>query len=46
MGKEILAVPEDNLEEVIRIIEAGLERYGEFVSDNTRHNLEKWCRGS
>lgn len=39
---EILAVPEDNLLEVIRVIRAGL-RVSKKVSADTRRNLTKWC---
>ena len=42
MATEILAVPEDNLEEVIRIIREGL-KHAKKVSRDTRYNLKKWC---
>jgi len=49
MAKEILAVPEDNLEEVIKVIRAGLDLLkrvpvGKEISEDTRRNLEKWCK--
>lgn len=42
MASEILAVPEDSLAEVIRVIRAGLLRERK-VSRDTRRNLTKWC---
>jgi hypothetical protein len=42
--KETLSVPEENLEEVIRVIRAGLKTLDKFISKDTRHNLEKWCK--
>lgn len=41
MGSEILAVPEDYLEEVISVIRAGLNEVS--VSEDVRYNLTKWC---
>ena len=41
MAKEILAIPEKNLFEVIKIIHAGLERV--LVSGETRELLLQWC---
>lgn len=47
MGKEVLAIPEEKLEEVIWIIQAGLQydyAFGDSpVSDETRKSLDKWC---
>lgn len=48
MAKEILAIPEERLAEVIKVIRAGLEFVdsGEYlpqISDETREQLEKWC---
>ena len=42
MAKEILAVPEEDLEEVIQIIEAGLKAKKK-VSEDVRNGLEDWC---
>lgn len=41
MAVEILAVPEECLAEVIRVIRAGLAC--EQVSPETRDQLMKWC---
>jgi hypothetical protein len=41
MAKEVLAIPEKSLAEVIAVIRAGLKSIE--VSDNTRRNLEAWC---
>lgn len=41
MAKEILAVPEEYLQEVINVIRAGLKVTK--VSSSTKHNLKKWC---
>lgn len=42
MAKEVLAVPEECLEEVIQVIRAGLKASPE-VSVDVRENLERWC---
>jgi hypothetical protein len=42
--KETLAIPEESLEEVIRVIRAGLKTLDKFVSSDTRRNLGKWCK--
>lgn len=42
MANEILAVPEDSLAEVIRIIRAGLKA-AKKVSRNTLERLTEWC---
>ena len=41
MAKEILAVPEEYLEEVIRVIRAGLVIAS--ACDVVREQLTKWC---
>lgn len=41
MASEVLSVPEENLEEVIRVIRAGLK--STKVSKETRRNLTLWC---
>lgn len=41
MAKEILAIPEEALGEVIRVIRMGLEVAD--VSDDTRTALTLWC---
>lgn len=41
MASEILAVPEDNLAEVIAVIRAGLKTTK--VTPETREQLTKWC---
>lgn len=48
MAKEVLAVPEEHLEEVIKVIRAGLEHfyYGPRhpgVDPEVREQLLKWC---
>lgn len=46
MAKEILAIPEEHLAEVIRVIRAGLKSNdGRYlnISVETRVQLEKWC---
>jgi hypothetical protein len=42
VAKEILAVSEENLAEVIRVIRAGLK--AEKVSKEVRLNLSEWCK--
>lgn len=42
MAKEVLAVPEDSLLEVIKIIRAGLKATKKVTPD-VRYNLKKWC---
>jgi hypothetical protein len=42
MASEVLAVPEDNLLEVIAIIRAGLKATKKVTPD-VRYNLKKWC---
>ncbi len=46
MGKEVLAVPEAYLGEVIRVIRAGLKatKKNRKVGRETREQLEKWCK--
>lgn len=41
MASEALYVPEDNLEEVIRVIRAGCNNVK--VSKETKAQLRKWC---
>jgi len=41
MATEILAVPEENLSEVIAVIRAGLKTVD--VSSETRKQLVRWC---
>lgn len=43
MSTEILAVPEDHLEEVIEIIRTGL-KWKTIITPEVRENLEKWCK--
>ena len=43
MAKEILAVPEENLKEVIKIIRAGLHLLDKKITKDTKENLEEWC---
>jgi len=46
MGKEILAIPEEHLKEVVFVIRLGLTEavnYLERVSPTTRHILRSWC---
>lgn len=42
MAKEVLAVPEEALPEVIRVIRAGLKAIPD-VSSETREALLQWC---
>jgi hypothetical protein len=42
MASEILAVPEDYLAEVIRVIRSGLV-HERKLSRETRQQLKKWC---
>ena len=41
MAKEILAIPEESLPEVIRVIRAGLP--SKNVSNETKDRLIEWC---
>ena len=41
MAKEILAIPEEDLEEVIEVIRAGLKAIK--TSNDVWVNLNKWC---
>ncbi len=41
MAKEILAIPEGSLVEVIKVIRNGLKH--SKVSNETRRNLKQWC---
>lgn len=41
MSSEILAVPEENLREVIAVIREGLKSVK--VSRDTKYNLTNWC---
>ena len=43
MAKEILAVPEDHLMDVIEVIRAGLGALGDSVDAVVEFNLTKWC---
>lgn len=44
MAKEILAIPEQRLGEVIRVIRAGLATKNlKKVSQDTRKGLKGWC---
>jgi len=42
MAKEILAIPEEHLAEVIKVIRFGLKTYSE-VDAVVEHALNKWC---
>ena len=44
MASEILAVPEENLAEVITVIRTGLKN-AKKISKDTRRNLKEWCDG-
>lgn len=46
MAKEVLYVPEENLEEVIRVLRAGLEvlKKDKTITRDTRGALVKWCK--
>lgn len=41
MSNELLAVPEENLAEVIKVIRSGLKHVK--VSKETEKQLKKWC---
>lgn len=41
MAKEILAIPEENLKDVIGVIRNGLKVTN--VSNDTKTNLNEWC---
>lgn len=48
MASEILAVPEEHLADVIRVIRAGLKQYpfrrsGGNINPEVREQLNKWC---
>lgn len=43
MAKEILAIPENALSEVVEVIEAGLFVMKNTISLETRVNLTNWC---
>lgn len=42
MAKEVLAVPEESLKEVIAVIRSGLS-HNKWISQDTRDNLTEWC---
>ena len=42
MAKEILAVPEEKLEEVIHIIRTGM-KHVETIDSEVEEQLKKWC---
>jgi len=42
MAKAILAIPEENLIEVIRVIRMGL-KCKSYISNETEKALKKWC---
>ncbi len=44
MGKEILAIPEENLQEVIKVIRAGLYHpHLPKITSEVFENLIEWC---
>jgi hypothetical protein len=43
MGTESLAIPEENLKEVIMIIRRGLAQKIDDVSIEVQNQLNKWC---
>jgi hypothetical protein len=43
MAKEILAIPEEYLEEVITIIRTGLKN-SKKLTPQVKKQLEKWCK--
>jgi len=43
MAKEILAVPEEHLADVINVIRTGLSACAEDVDPAVIHNLSTWC---
>jgi hypothetical protein len=44
MAKEILAIPEDYLQEVIDIIQCGMAHMKDKLSDGVIENLTRWCQ--
>ena len=42
MSSEILAIPEEHLQELIDIIRVGLE-HTKYISTETRRQLIRWC---
>jgi hypothetical protein len=46
VAKEVLFVPEERLDEVIKVIRMGLDRakqIGVYIKQDTKDGLEKWC---
>ena len=43
MASEVLAVPEEHLQEVIDILKAGMFVMKKNISQDVAHNLGKWC---
>lgn len=43
MASEILSVPEEHLQDVIKVIRCGLEDCKYMISSETRKQLKKWC---
>lgn len=43
MAREVLSVPEEHLQEVIRVIRYGLNVAGTSISIETHEQLKKWC---
>lgn len=43
MASEILAIPEEHLEETIKVIRAGLKALGDEADAVVEHALNKWC---
>ena len=43
MAKEILAIPEESLNEVIIVIRTGLSYVKDDISDETIEQLKHWC---
>lgn len=43
MAKEILAVPEEHLEDVIYVIRRGLQSTKKSIDKEVYEQLKKWC---
>jgi hypothetical protein len=42
MGKEVLAIPEEFLQQVVQVIRRGIEEVDD-LDDEVREQLERWC---
>lgn len=42
MAKEILSIPEENLDEFIMVLKTGLAACSDLISEETAYNLTQW----